>query len=420
MKTVLINGDIGAKIDGDAVAQQLHDLVAAGEKDIQIRINSYGGNVQQGISIFSAIIALNKDGANISTHVDGFAASIASIIAIAGKSITMNDFARWMVHDAFFPGFKDSDLDAKDKEFLKNTNEMLSGILSRRGIDAGEVRSMMKKETWINSEQAKSLNLVDDVVSTKINNKAALIIGSNIPVSERFSLISNLLGHETLSNFGYVDPETFKWYAISPNESESGKAEMSLNNKGDLSKLPDDFPGYLIPEDIIKNRIENRKSQLNIKEMNELFAKLGVADESSAVAKIEALNNQVDTLNNKVAEVEGERDALQAKVDEAGKASVKTIVAQAVKDGKIAEDKQEDVCNQYGSDVEALNAMLSFIPEGEKRQTIKDQINPDGGKGKTLAEQYQDLAENDPQALVEMERSQPEKFNKLFNAWEKA
>lgn len=94
---LLIYGDIGESwwgesVTASSVAKQISEAKA---KTILVRINSYGGSVTDGTAIFNA---LRSSGATITCRVDGIAASIASLIAMAGDTVQMSANTLLMIH----------------------------------------------------------------------------------------------------------------------------------------------------------------------------------------------------------------------------------------------------------------------------------------------------------------------------------
>lgn len=94
---LLVYGDIGDSWMGDSItaAAVVKELQTVEAKTIHVRINSYGGSVSDGLAIFNA---LRRHGADIQTHVDGIAYSIASLIAMAGDTVTIAENALLMIH----------------------------------------------------------------------------------------------------------------------------------------------------------------------------------------------------------------------------------------------------------------------------------------------------------------------------------
>ena len=94
---MLIYNNIGSDgTSGQRFAEELKFLESFGLNEIKVRINSGGGSVLDGFAIFTAIY---NSPMNVNTYVDGIAASMAGVIAMAGKKRYMVDFGKIMVHD---------------------------------------------------------------------------------------------------------------------------------------------------------------------------------------------------------------------------------------------------------------------------------------------------------------------------------
>lgn len=158
MPTLLLYGEIGGEdgINGDAFAAQLYDMAAAGVPQCRVRINSPGGSVLQGMSIYSAI---QNTSMAVDTYIDGMAASIAGVIAMAGRQVHMAGHALLMIHNPSGPDQTPQDVEALDKIRAS----LISIFSTRRGIDANTLSDMMDKETWLDSKQALACKLVDDI-----------------------------------------------------------------------------------------------------------------------------------------------------------------------------------------------------------------------------------------------------------------
>jgi ATP-dependent Clp endopeptidase proteolytic subunit ClpP len=94
---IYIYGDIGESWFSESVtaSQFVRDLAAIDAERIAVRINSYGGSVTDGLAIYNA---LKRHSATIEVTIDGMAASIASLIAMAGSTVTMAENALLMIH----------------------------------------------------------------------------------------------------------------------------------------------------------------------------------------------------------------------------------------------------------------------------------------------------------------------------------
>ncbi len=161
---ILIYEDIGEGFWTSGVTAQgfLKELRALGDvKSLDIRINSNGGSVFDGVAIYNA---LRQHSARKVVHVDGTEASIASIIAMAGDEIRMGEGAWMMIHDP-------SGLAMGTADQMRETADLLDGIKSqlvdiyvtRTGKDAAEIGAIMAAETWFNSADAIEAGLADVV-----------------------------------------------------------------------------------------------------------------------------------------------------------------------------------------------------------------------------------------------------------------
>jgi ATP-dependent Clp protease, protease subunit len=139
----------GSGVTAKGVKEQLD--TTEGYDRIAVRINSPGGDAFEGVAIMNLLKAQKKP---VDVFVDGIAASAASIIAMAGDTITMGKSAMMMVHNAWT-------VCAGDGEDMRKCAEMLDRIsasigqayMSRTGKSAGEIKSIMDAETWMNGEE---------------------------------------------------------------------------------------------------------------------------------------------------------------------------------------------------------------------------------------------------------------------------
>ena len=124
--TIRMYGVIGKDVNGNQMAHDLAELDNEADT-VHIRINSDGGSVSQGFSVVSAILSAR---AYIHIHVDGIAASMAAVIAISGDKLTMQDYAKLMIHDPFFAGKGSGKLSARDMKALDSIKDSLRTVLS--------------------------------------------------------------------------------------------------------------------------------------------------------------------------------------------------------------------------------------------------------------------------------------------------
>jgi len=119
---------------------------------IDVRLNSMGGDVFEGITIYNR---LKQHSAHITVYVDGMAASIASVIAMAGDEIIMSDGALMLIHSAWtVAGGNARDLEHVIDRLLQIDEQILSIYQNKTRMDKNELRDMISKETTMNADQA--------------------------------------------------------------------------------------------------------------------------------------------------------------------------------------------------------------------------------------------------------------------------
>ena len=141
-------------------AKQFSDvLIECGNGPLLVEINSPGGNVWDGLSIYNQ---LRGRKAPVTTRVVGIAASIASIIALAGDRVEMADAALMMIHDPSGMASGTSEDMRKMADALDQHAEVLVGVYAKKtGKSPEAIRAAMKAETWFTTEEAMIFGLCD-------------------------------------------------------------------------------------------------------------------------------------------------------------------------------------------------------------------------------------------------------------------
>jgi ATP-dependent protease ClpP protease subunit len=136
-------------------------LQAVGPGPLNVEINSPGGNVWDGLAIYNM---LRGRQASVTTKVVGVAASIASIIALAGDEVEIADAALMMIHDPSGLAAGTSDDMRKMADALDQHAAILSGVYEKKtGKTATAIRAAMKAETWFTSAEAIDFGLADSI-----------------------------------------------------------------------------------------------------------------------------------------------------------------------------------------------------------------------------------------------------------------
>jgi ATP-dependent protease ClpP protease subunit len=154
---VFIFDEIGAW--GIRAKDFVSSLKATKTKRPLVRINSPGGDVFDGLAIFNFLRSLEA-----TVQIDGLAASIASVIALAGKEVRIADNGFLMIHNPW--GFVAGDADAMREyaEMLSKLEDTLANAYAKKsGKTAKEAKKWMADETWFTAAEAKAAGLVDTV-----------------------------------------------------------------------------------------------------------------------------------------------------------------------------------------------------------------------------------------------------------------
>ncbi len=136
--------------------------------DIEVHINSYGGDVAEGVAIYNA---LRQSGKHVTTVCDGFACSIASVIFMAGERRVMNSASLLMLHEPSFPNAggnaKALRKQADDLDVISQLSK--TAYLAPGGIEPEELDEVMSAETWVSPEQAVEWKLATDIADDADN-----------------------------------------------------------------------------------------------------------------------------------------------------------------------------------------------------------------------------------------------------------
>lgn len=129
--------------------------------DLTVVINSPGGDVFAGLAIYNALV--NHNG-NITVRVDGLAASIASVIAMAGDKIIMSPGSMIMIHRPSVYAAGTVDDMEKAKDVLLKIEEGITPIYAKRtGLSDEKITELLEAETWMLADKAVELGFADEV-----------------------------------------------------------------------------------------------------------------------------------------------------------------------------------------------------------------------------------------------------------------
>lgn len=357
---MLINTHIGFDevegfgVMGDAFQKELLQLDALcienNKGPIQVWINSPGGIVTDGMSIYSAIL---KSTTKVDTYCVGMAASIAGVIFQAGRTRIMSDYAYLMYHDPY---------GSDDKKGLAAMTDMIIKMIAgRSGKPEDEVAKIMNKTTWIGAEEAVETGFADKIEeSTDLNKKRTPqdAFGAKAFYKES-QLIVNKLFSNTKSS---AMPEPT--FPLSRIANKLGLHEMAsqdaivdqlasiLNKKSELDKKCEDLEDEITKA---KRDIDDKKAELDdLKE------------------KHKSLKSDYDDLKKKMDEADEEDKKAKAEADKKAKAEAddkaKNLVEKAALEGRIPSDTDSMALwkKQAVADFDSTKAMIEKMPITKK------------------------------------------------------
>ena len=166
-------------------AKDFRALIDAVDGDLDVEINSPGGEVMAGLGIYNMLRSRAAAGVNITTRVTGLAGSIASVIALAGDKREMPKNAFAMTHgvSSWAAGTESEIRDQADA--VGKMNASIRGIyMDRMGVDEAKATEIMSKDTWLTGQECLDLgfatNLTDAVEATAKFNMLRADLPENV------------------------------------------------------------------------------------------------------------------------------------------------------------------------------------------------------------------------------------------------
>lgn len=271
---------------------------------VRIRINSQGGEVYAGIAIFNALRASKCD---IAIYTDGIAASIAGIIAMCGRPHYMSRYSRLMIHSVSGGVYGNKTELARMIDEITSLEETIGQIIALRmncSLEDVKQRYFDGSDHWFTAEEAVSLGLADGIYDSEV---AGLEKAS--PAHDIYNVVLN-------NRLAFVRPQT------------------TIKNNMELEKIKK------IPK----------------------FA--NVASEEEAVAGIAAMAAENEALKQEKAQLQADKQNLEAKVQEVEDEQVENILNAAVEEGKIQEGQKETYRNLLKADRVSAQKVINSLKKG--------------------------------------------------------
>lgn len=352
----------GDKINGQDFAEEIHMLNRMGVSEINVHISSPGGDVLEGLAIFHAI--LNSE-VHVNTMIEGVAASMAGVIAMAGDTITMTDASRLMIHNPFSPGGDDND--EKLQNALSALRETLLTVFENRSdLTPSKLSKIMDEETWLSPKEALDGGFVDKIVKTKSVKKQSAVA------------IMNIINQNKVSKTNTTNMEALaKHFGLSKDASEDAILEEAVKVQSSLDEA--------------NSELETIKSELKVS--NDLVDELK--------AKVQGFETEAEELTNKL---------------------VEETIDQAITEGKVEEEGKEALLNTFKGNLDGIKAVVNNIKVSTKAPSITNNLSDGGNSGDAnIPEKYQglslrDLEKKDAEFVINLMENHKDTYANLYKA----
>jgi len=259
---------------------------------LTVRINSPGGDVSAGVAIYNM---LNEHEGEVTVKVDGLAASIASLISMAGDKIIMLPGSMMMVHLPWTFAAGNSDDMEQVVEMLKKTGESMIPIYAARtGLSEERVNELLKAETWMTAADAVELGFADEAVEAKTSLAESLAKISELTSSMQSAVMQPVMSIKARKAEAANDADEPKEPAEVVTEQETPDAEPEAEAEETKTEVVTETPVAEIKEPVKENEMTEKITDVEAVAVAQVL-------EPSAQAPVEATPqaNLKDYLNSK-------------------------------------------------------------------------------------------------------------------------
>jgi len=286
----------------EAIKQQLKDIAAIKADHITVNINSFGGDVNHGLSIHDL---LAEHPAKVTTKIYGMTASAATVIAMAGNERLMSANALGLIHEARNGVYGTSKQQSENIKFLEKVNDRIASIYSKAGgKDEKIYRKQMKIDSgegeWQNAEEFKEMGLITNIFEpTKVAadfSKAKKYHLPEVPKNKLKSIINIKAEKMEKEKGGKKNPKN------KGKASNGGKWAKAINAR--LDDMVASLTGSKGTKDVEKIKSEVEELKANFQKGQAKNKKLKNKIEKSGLELAEA-NANIEKLTKKLAKAEG-------------------------------------------------------------------------------------------------------------------
>jgi ATP-dependent Clp protease protease subunit len=211
----------------DAISPKdiLNEIEAADGEDLEVEINSPGGDVYAGSEIYSSLMAYKG---KVITDIVGIAASAAGLIAMAGRPTRISPTAQLMVHNAMSQPYGDYRILQQESDILKNYNISIANAYRlKTGMNQEQILEIMGKGgsynggSWLNAQQALELKFVDEIM---FDEGKKLVASAGLTTILPPTVISKLKNHLKQIENSPINKITKAMNGVAPSDVSKKKA----------------------------------------------------------------------------------------------------------------------------------------------------------------------------------------------------
>ena len=250
----------------------IEEIKSFKDSPMNLHINCVGGDVFDGMAIFNII---KKRTAKTTVYIEGIAASMGSVIALAADSVVMAENSLFMIHNAWGGAMGEAKEMKKTAKLLdKISGEIADIYVKKTKLPYDKVKEMMDEETWLNAEEALELGFIDSISD-------AIKVAAKYDVS-KFKNITN--------------------------KEIKNKLSINIKSKKMTDELKTWFNGKV--EDIIA-RVKSENTDTDSKSNIEVT----MSDEAEILNKFSDFEAKVAEVSGSVTELEGEKETLTIEIE---------------------------------------------------------------------------------------------------------
>ncbi len=313
-------------------------------EEIEVQISSLGGSVDHAMAIHDRFAQHGK----VTAILTGMVASAATILALGAKTTRMSQNSMYLIHKAMigidiFENMNEDGIEDLIAQLEKDKNELAKSTLviarmyaTKSGKPVKDILNLMKEETWLNAQQAKEWNFIDEIFTpgklinfAEDKNLVAMLQANGYPLPERQATDEDSLFNRLSARF----TDLFK-----NSKTPQMKQFLNLNKVLKVEKLENSQEGTYLNEE-----------QLNTIDQQLATASQAGADKQTAETN---LTNAINSLNNIGSSV-ASAETIEGKVT-----AIKELLAQkpGVKPSGI-QSKKDPEMKDDGVDWETLNSL---------------------------------------------------------------